>query len=1161
MTIPSTLRWDPSFSLYTSQPQSTSSLARLFAHSTKKQTNNMDLSARSHSTRQPRGSNTMNNDQAAAAAASLQLLLREDPLLVQYGLTKTSSTSSSSSSTTTATASAASSTDEVAFPYAAALLRQDVYDDNNSSSSSSRTTSTTRTTDAAVAKQRADMALQDVERKLALVESLAVKLSRNSPEAVAGPLLRLHGYHVVGGNGGGDDDDDDDDDMKKDETEKQQQQDTIDSSTAAATSATTTTTATLTTIRDRADRLERQAESVQAVARRVEGSLTRSLTRMQTACTRLERVLQLQHALKTCMRWQFEFSKLQSADLEGDNVRDLTAAAASVAVLLQEENDNDNAVTGGGGGGAVVDGIHVLDELRPAAASMAATVRQAAANLLLQSSSTSSSSSSSNNGASLSQLGATLQVYYHLGELPEAVWKAVQDAHQQALAASRQLWNPVTLLNITEQAKRQQLPKDSTSSIGSSSGGGGGSSQRVMQKKLKLARADAAQQWAAGMEQAIKQVRNLEQVLRRKTDPIKRQIYMDVVAAAPIPTEFASTTTKQNKLSSKSSSQFSLFQLFWGHLCESLAEAIESVLKYENGKLRLDVAALYPAVRASSLELMGRLQEASSAVHAVTLSSSVASGGLDEATMNASSSSIGILGGSSALEDPFLQWTTGDPSTKDNPQAATSADSWTRPQGESGATPTTRKTALGAMALRNAVMSSQDWLDLQGTPKNHNGLYPLEQAFLTSCRERLQEPLQYMFPGHDTMLDEDGAVIGTTNALLPSKYDLQRFDENIRQELSLADPREGGGDLSAVVMIAECVVDMLSDFCVCAKNALSGVGSEQGYTVDDAWNMTENLQHDRKVVAILYTLKGYLRQAPEKTFVAPYRPTTLPHNEEAAHLCQVALMPAIDMIDRTSKFAVLNPVCRSLNRKIASVLAKMHLGVYLEENYSGDDEASPAFVQKHLVPVFDLISKNFTSKFPPPYAAIITSTVATYTLYSFVSNASLVRPLGESARLHITQDLADLELMLDQFVGGTLHQTEGGRPYAELRAVRQMLFWSGLESKTTPATEVAKSLLREGWIKDVRPSTVFQYLFSFAPNLLSSPHHAKRLRAEDYVSSCLVLLDGSVESGEDDSWMTTMACCDAYQQRAAASRVTDGDPRIAEILMALGQELLRRRRR
>ena len=198
-------------------------------------------------------------------------------------------------------------------------------------------------------------------------------------------------------------------------------------------------------------------------------------------------------------------------------------------------------------------------------------------------------------------------------------------------------------------------------------------------------------------------------------------------------------------------------------------------------------------------------------------------------------------------------------------------------------------------------------------------------------------------------------------------------------------------------MITACVVDM-ADFCWCAKNALRG----GDYVRDNNdWSMTERLQHDRKVVAMLYTLANYLRQAPEKTFVAPYRPSTLLQHQEAAELCQSGLEPALDAIDKTVQSAVINPLCRALNYKIAAVLAKMHIGIYLEDDNNNISEASPAFVQKHLAPVFDLMTQNLLSKFRPPYAALVAVTVATYTTYSFVSNASLLRPLGKSARLHI----------------------------------------------------------------------------------------------------------------------------------------------------------------
>lgn len=979
------------------------------------------------------GKNLHNDSSSAsAAAASLQVLLREDPLLKQFGLTE-----------------ASRSGDQVAFAYASTLLQKEGERGDT--------------------QEQANLALQDVDRKLILVQSLAVKLSRTSPEAVAGHFLHLHGHNVE---------------------EKQVESES--------------STITLQAMRDKADRLQKQADSLETVARRVESSLTRGLGRMEVSCKKLERVLLLSASLKKILRLQFENEKLQSYDLE--DVRDLTRAAASVAVLeelLKETSD---------------DTINIVEKLRPQAEDTARAVRKAAASLMAQHQSTSKLQS-------LQKLGATLQVYYHLGELPDAVWKAVNDAHTKAEAACRQLWNPVTLSGIQEQAKKAAK-----------------GDSKLLSKKLTEARAQVVQEWTNSMVEAALQVFHLQTVLLRKTDPVSRKVFLEVVAEAPIPADYGIL----------SRSNFFLFTLYWSRLSHSLAGIIANALEYDKGKMKAEIASLYPAVRAASIELLGRIQDSKGA-------SSASSTGIEDSSVRSS----GVLGGSLALEADLFSQGESDTGLSDNPQAAVSADTWTRPSNLDS--PGKHKFAAVSGASLSAVFNSVEWEQIKGNKESENGLYRLEQVFLEKCRERLHEPLQYMFPEHIAVDDDGVAIAGAvTTVLLPSKYDIQRFEQNIRQELSLADPREGGGDFSTVTMIADCVVDLIVEFCARAKNAVSGAG-ENGYLAANTFAMTENLQHDRKVAAIMFTLANHLREAPQKTFVAPYSPATLPEHEEAAKICQKALAPAIDSIDRMVKNIILNPLCRALNRQIATVLAKIHMGIYLET--SSDKEGQPSFVQKNLSSVFESIAKNFLVKFPPPYSAVIASTVVAFTIYTYISNVCLVRPLEEAARIHITQDLADLELVLEQFMGKIsggagkpLSQIEKGRPYAELRGVRQMLFWTGLDSKTSSSAEIAKSLLREPWMRDVRPSTIFHYLFSFSPSLLSSPHHAKRMRAEEYVSSMLVQLDGSVDAGEDDAWVVTVGCCDDFQQRASTGSMGDGDVRVAQLVIALGQELNRQRR-
>jgi hypothetical protein len=972
-------------------------------------------------------------DQTAAAAASLNLLLREDRLLVIHGLTESGT-----------------QPDKVAFPYAAALLADG--DDSNTVNT----------------KQRADGALQDVERKLALVESLAVKLSRTSPEAVAGHLLRLHGYHLPKEG------------LKEDKP----------------------SSTTLSAVRDKADRLERQSEVLENVARRVEGSLSRGLKRMETACTRLERVLSLSNTLKMILRLQFENSKLQNYDLE--DLRDLTRAAASVSVVEDLLKRSELQAS-----------IEAIQKIRPEVERTATDVRQSAAMLLQD---------QYHQKNAIHQLGGTLQVYYHLGELPGAVWKVVENAHGKAESTSRDLWNALTLMNLTEQAKK--TAKDS----------------RSVEKKLKQMRAEAASQWANGIYDVSTQVRNLQRVLMRKSDPIQRQFFVDVVAAASIPAAFRDSSLGKD---------FSLFGLFWGRFCKSLGIILEDILQQDNGKHRSDVASLYPSVRSVSNDMLSTLQD----------------------NLNAGNSALedlgtaatpGILGGSALLDDTFLDWTTGQFDVEENPQSATTPDSWTHTTQRSASAkhPSQRFSASGGTgsATMSQIYQSMEWNTLQGDKKGRHGLYPLQQAFIEACTDRLCSPLQFMFP-ENVALDDDGVAIASGLSMLPSKYDIQRFDENIRQEISLADPKEGGGDLSSVTMIANCVVSMISELCLRAKNALSGIG-ESGYLNSD-WSMTESLKHDRKVTVILFTVANYLRIAPDTVFLAPYRPSISLQQEEAASVCQVALQPALKEIEKMVKNSVTSPLGRAINKRIGDTMAKMHQGVYLGSNV-GIDEDSPAFVQKHLNGIYEIISKEILSKLPPEYGSAVATSVAMFSIYNFVSNFTLLRPLGESARLHITQDLADLELALEQLMlksgnSVSLHFIGNGKPYLELRAVRQMLFWTGLDSAGKQAVDVAKSLLREPWMKDVRPSTIFHYLYSYAPSFLSSPYHTRRMKPEAYVR-LLVKPDGSVEETEDDAWMTVMASCDAYQQRASSGGSNmDGDIRVAEKLLTMGPDVMRRR--
>ncbi|KAL3793104.1 hypothetical protein HJC23_005606 [Cyclotella cryptica] len=1101
-------------------------------------------------------STSTTNSVTSNAANALALLLREDPLLVQHGLTSYRGERSS-----TGKDSDESTQDEAAYAYAASLLH-----DNGDFSHGDPESSSGWMSSSGEYRQRASEALAEVDRKLALVDSLSQRISRDAPERVAGPLLRLHGFEL-------------DDDGKNNEKDRNR---------------VVASTLTMTATREKAGRLHRQSTLLAQIASRVESTLQRGVTRMESSTTRLSRVLELSSTLKMIMRLQFEARKVcsdgvfmdwdSSAGIGGVDLRDLTRAAASVAVM--EELLAHPALTPEDGAQT----IDVVEKLRPGAEAVASSVRKAAAGLMNELQNHPSSSSSS-----LSRLGATLQVYFHLGELHDASWKAVASALSLAEKASSQLFHPAGVQKMKEAAKAEAKAlaeeeankKDSgMDSLSASSGNNPGLAkvdprqrkkqteviyQRVYARKLREKRSALSSKWSTAVADAASRVWNLHRVLARRNDAVSRRNFLEVVAEQDVPEEFraAEIWLEQRMVGSKTN--FSLFSLFWVQMCIGLGGRIQRLLKYDGGSLESDVASLYPAVRAASLEMVTELYD----VMQMGLSS------LEDAAACFSSSggsapAAGVMGGSACLEESVFLGMSGleeDDMVSRADEAAggffggNSADVWTHDV-DSGfganASLDARAKSGGAAASPTstlAVFTSAEWIALQGGKGQDGtmGLLPLQKSFLKESKKRLFAPLEFMFP-EAVSVDGDG-VAQKVLPTLPSRYDLAKLDTNIREELSLADPRTGGGDLSMSTMISETVVDMLHEFCHAARRAISEVGEDR--VVDPRTGAaSEATKHNLRVANVMSTLATFVRSAPENTFVTPYRPAQSPQHEEASHACSVALLPALQEMENLVKSSILNPLCCALNRRIGNAIAKMHRGIYLSE--TTDVSQASSFVQLHLTDQFDQVANAYLSQLPGDFASIVASTIATFSIYSFVSNAALVRPLGETSRLRLTQDLADFELVLEQFVfkGGasSLSQIADGKPYAELRAVRQLLYWNMLEDKTLSPAEIAKSLLREVWVKDFRPSTLFHFLFSFAPNLLSSPHHFKRMDAGEYVGT-MVKLDGSIEDGEASAWMTCMACCDAYQQRESVDAlIVEGDRRISAILMVIGPELLRRRR-
>ena len=530
--------------------------------------------------------------------------------------------------------------------------------------------------------------------------------------------------------------------------------------------------------------------------------------------------------------------------------------------------------------------IDAVERLRPEAEDIARRVRKAAAGLMDE---LTTQDRQHTTASSLSRLGATLQVYFHLGELPDAVWESVTAALKSAEKASGQLFHPGALKKMKEGAEKEarslaeaELTKMEADEKRKSGDGASGTKdsrhrkkrhesiyQRLYLRKLRERRAEAAAKWTEGVSDASGRVWNLHRVLSRRNDPVSRRNFLEVVAEHPVPSGFGDAESRLLDLQNRdadvwseglSRGNFSLFTLFWNQMAIGLGGRVQRLLNYDGGSLVPDVAALYPAVRSSSLGMVTELYD--------TMQMGLAGG--DEAGLAGGyGGGAGVMGGSAALEDSvFLGGGFGLGVDADEAAGAFggSADAWTHVADNSlaaadqhGHRGNNSGAAAASASSAAAVFSSSEWTALEGeevSDGNCTGLLGLQTAFLKESTKRLRAPLEFMFP-EAVSVDENGLAVPVLPTL-PSRYDLAKLDAAMREELSLADPRQGGGDLGMAASISEVVVGMLHEFCGAARRAVSEVGDGDGKADSRTSSLDEGVTHNLNVTGVMVSsfIKG-----------------------------------------------------------------------------------------------------------------------------------------------------------------------------------------------------------------------------------------------------------------------------------------------------------------
>lgn len=336
----------------------------------------------------------------------------------------------------------------------------------------------------------------------------------------------------------------------------------------------------------------------------------------------------------------------------------------------------------------------------------------------------------------------------------------------------------------------------------------------------------------------------------------------------------------------------------------------------------------------------------------------------------------------------------------------------------------------------------------KGTEKSQNfdpeealrcTLVPLEEAYLSRSRSRLLDPVNLMFAAHEAP---------------PAKDEVDALIKTITSELNVS-----AVDKALSETVARNVAESLQLFCVKCQQLIdtSGDASQVIGPATAAQMLNVNV-----VNQLLY-----LRNQVERTASATLAHLPLPVTS--------TLLQALPAINELMSSAV-QPLFESLTDAIEAIILTMH-----NENFSGNDtsgtDSQCSLYMKELQGFITRASEDYLAPYLP--SDIIkqkTHNLACRCLELFVRHASLLRPIGESGKMRLAADFAQMELAISPLCN---RPSELGRPYRVVRSFRPLLFLTVEHIADSPS------------VGEVIPfSTVLHFLFARAPQEMRSPHQS-----------------------------------------------------------------------
>lgn len=664
-------------------------------------------------------------------------------------------------------------------------------------------------------------------------------------------------------------------------------------------------------------------------------------------------------------------------------------------------------------------------------------------------------------------MAGCLQIFFNLQSLPEILLLAIDSTVRFAVELSREALDLEALLAAHPELSGT-MSTASTPATKQTPALAPKKDANAVLSQLRTAMRELCNEWASLMYDQAMHVLVLQRVIAKKEDPASHKSFSEVLKS--------STATSPLLCSGR------LVDLFWERLAAALEDVAADMLRTQ----AVAASRIYPTLRRAAVDIHGTIQGLVDRDNSQTADNGGDRNDVAVRQTHVVTSKIGMFGCAAWPQDKLQV------RRKDSNVSLAVSDSDFR-------SPTSSR-STGDVGAKEATLVL--------------GLQLMRDRFLGSLYARLTDPIAQMFPEVEGFL-----------AAVPSKRDLQTFLTVAQSEL--------------VAVIVESDPSLL-------KNACKELGKAVRFLLTKAEGMilvgpdakkvssqhsfarTSQQEHNGQLVGLLTQLRESLAKlSGQVSKVASENLQQMPMSGLMLNMVsttssgvhsQTQLQTQMDSL-QTELADYLNGVIAIIDDLIVSQLVMpivdylagycrgIIVGLLKEGAAVADDNSCSRAVQSLVRQVPELVKSHLQSLPKCRAVSLGTHELMLRLQATFVSAASLLRPLSDATRMRTAVDMAAIELLVNEHHQGLEQQlTERCPVSTEFKAFRRLLLEDSLP-RPAPGPAVvampptAEQLASLSYLAGVRPSVLMGHICSSAPIQLPNVADTLRVSPEDLVET------------------------------------------------------------